>query len=47
VDDKFKILIGASERSKSLGLPRRAGRRNIKMGFQETGYGSMDWIHLA
>ena len=30
-----------------LGRPRRRWESNIKMDFQELGYGGMDWIELA
>jgi hypothetical protein len=42
----YKILVGRPEGSIPLGRPRRRWEENIKMDFQEAGWG-MDWIELA
>jgi len=34
-------------REKPLGRHRRRWEDNIKMGFQDVGWGGMDWSHLA
>jgi len=43
----YRVLVGKSEGKRPLGRTRRRWEDNIKMGFQEVGYGSMDWIELA
>jgi len=40
-------LVGKPEGKRPLGRPRRRWEDNIKMNFQEVGYGGMDWIELA
>jgi hypothetical protein len=35
------------ERKRPPGRPRRAWGDNVKMDLRETGWGDMDWIHLA
>ena len=39
--------MGKPEDVRPLGRPRHRWEDNIKMGLQEVGYGSMDWIELA
>jgi hypothetical protein len=41
-----RILVGRPEGRRPLGRPRRRWEDNIKMDFQELGWG-MDWIELA
>jgi hypothetical protein len=41
------ILVGRSEGRRPLGRPRRIWEDNIKMDLRETGFGDVDWIHLA
>jgi len=43
----YGVLVGKLERKRQLGRPRRRWEDNIKMDFQEVGYGSMEWIDLA
>ena len=40
-------LVGKPEGKRPLGRPRRRWVDNIRMGFQEVGYGSVDCIGLA
>jgi hypothetical protein len=40
------VLVGKPEGKRPLGRPRRRWK-DIKMDFQEVGFGSMDWIELA
>ena len=40
-------MVGKPEGKRPLGRPRRRWEDNIKMNFQEVGYGGMDWIELA
>jgi hypothetical protein len=40
-------LVENLERKKPVGRPRRRWEDNIKMGLQEVGCGSMDWIDLV
>ena len=42
-----RMLVGKPEGKRPLGRPRRRWEDNIKMDFQEVGYGGMDWIELA
>ena len=39
--------MGKPEGKSPLGRPRRRWEDNVKMGLQEVGCGSMDWIKLA
>ena len=41
------MLVGKPEGKRPLGRPRRRWEDNIKMGLEEVGCGSMDWIELA
>jgi hypothetical protein len=43
----YNILDGKPERRRPLGRPRRRWEDNIKMDLGETGFGDVDWIHLA
>jgi hypothetical protein len=43
----YMVLVGKPEGKRTLVRPRRRWGDNIKMGFQEVGCGSMDWIELA
>jgi hypothetical protein len=51
--DKFKVknaynaLVGEPEGKRPLGRPRRRWEDNIKIDLRETGFGDVDWIHLA
>jgi hypothetical protein len=42
----YRILVGRSEGRRTLGRPRSRWEDNIKMDFQDLGWG-MDWIELA
>jgi hypothetical protein len=39
--------VGKPEGKKQLRRPRRKWEDKIKIDFRETGWGGMDWIHLA
>jgi hypothetical protein len=39
----YRVLVG----KRPLGRPRRRWEENIKMDFQEEGFGGLDWIELA
>jgi len=41
-----RVLVGKSERKRTLGRPRRRWEDNIKMDHQEVGGGG-DWMELA
>ena len=43
----YRVLVGKLEGKRPLGRPRRRWVDNIRMDFQEVGYGYMDWIGLA
>jgi len=43
----YRVLVGKLEGKRPLERPRRRWEDNIKMGLQEVGCGSMDWIELA
>jgi hypothetical protein len=43
----YRILVGRPEGRRPLGRPRRRWEDNIKMDFQEVGWGSMHWIDMA
>jgi hypothetical protein len=43
----YRVLVGKPERKRPMGRLRRRWEDNVKMGFQEVGYGYMDWIELA
>jgi hypothetical protein len=43
----YSILVVKPEGKRSRGRPRRKWEDNIKIDLRETGWGVMDWIHLA
>ena len=43
----YRVLVGKPEGRRPLGRPRRIWEDNIRMGLQEVGCGSMNWIKLA
>jgi len=43
----YRALVGKPEGKGPLGRPRHRWEDNIKMDFQEVGFGCMDWIELA
>jgi hypothetical protein len=43
----YRIFGGKLEGKRPLGRPRLRWEDNIKMDFQEIGWGGMDWIDLA
>jgi hypothetical protein len=43
----YRIWVGKPEGNGSLENPRRKREDNIKLDFKITGWGCMDWIHLA
>jgi hypothetical protein len=43
----YRVLVGKPEGKGQLGRPRGRWEDNIKMGLQEVGCGSVDWIKLA
>jgi hypothetical protein len=43
----YRVLVRKPEGKRPLRRPRRRWEDNIKMDYQEVGYGSMDWIELA
>jgi hypothetical protein len=43
----YNISVGRPEGRRPLGRPRRRWEDNIKIGLRETGFGKLDWIHLA
>jgi hypothetical protein len=47
VRDAYNILVGKPEGRRPLGRPRRRWEDDIKMDLRETGFGDVDWIHLA
>jgi hypothetical protein len=46
-ENAYRVLVGKPEGKRPLGRTRRGWEDNIKMDFKETGWGGMDWIHLA
>jgi hypothetical protein len=38
---------GETERKRASGIPRLRYENNVKMDFEEVGWGGMDWIDLA
>jgi hypothetical protein len=48
VTGAYNILVGRPEGRRPLGRPRRRWEEdNIEMDLRETGFGDVDWIHLA
>jgi hypothetical protein len=43
----YNILVGRPEGRIPLGRPRRRSEDNIKIDLRETGFGDVDWFHLA
>jgi hypothetical protein len=43
----YRVLMGKPEGKRPLGRPRRRWEEGIRMDLRETGWGSVDWIHLA
>jgi hypothetical protein len=43
----YNILVGRPEGRRPLGRPRCRWENDIKMDLRETGFGDVDWIHLA
>jgi hypothetical protein len=43
----YRVLVGKPEGKRTLGRTRRRREDNIKIGLQEVGCGSMNWIELA
>jgi hypothetical protein len=43
----YNILVGKPEGKGPLGRPRRRWEDNIEIYLRETGFGDVDWIHLA
>jgi hypothetical protein len=43
----YRILVGRPEGRGPLGRSRHRWEDNIKMDFQEVGWGGMDWIDVA
>jgi hypothetical protein len=43
----YNILVGMPEWRRPLGRTRRRWEDNIKMDLRETGFGDVDWNHLA
>jgi hypothetical protein len=41
------MLVGKPEGKRQLGRPRRRWEDNIKMDFQEVGWGRGDWMELV
>ena len=42
-----RILVGRPDRKRLLARPTHRWEDNIKMDYQEVGWGGMDWIDLA
>jgi hypothetical protein len=45
--DAYIVLVGKAEERMPVGKTRRRWEDNIKMDFQEVGWGDIDWIDLA
>ena len=45
--DVYSVLVGKPDEKRLLGRPRRRWEGNIKMDFQEVGWGGMDWTDVA
>jgi hypothetical protein len=43
----YRILVGKPEGKGPSGRPRRRWEDGIKMDLRETGWGGLEWIHLA
>ena len=42
-----RVLVGKPKAKRPLGRPRRRWEDNIKVDFQQVGFGDMDWIELV
>jgi hypothetical protein len=47
LSERIVVTVNEPEGRRPLGRPRHRWEDNIKMDFQEVGYGGMDWIELA
>jgi hypothetical protein len=45
--NSYTILVGKSERKRSLGRSRGRWENNIRTDLREGGWKNVDWIHLA
>jgi hypothetical protein len=43
----YRVLVGKPEGRRPLGRPRRRWEDGIRMDLEETGWGGVEWIHLA
>jgi hypothetical protein len=43
----YRVLVRRSEETRPLGKTRHRWEDNIKMDLRETGWGGMNWSHLA
>jgi hypothetical protein len=43
----YNLLVGRPGGRRPLGRPRHRWEDNIKMDLRKTGFGDVDWIHLA
>jgi hypothetical protein len=43
----YRVLVEKPVGTRLFGRPRRRWEDNIKMDFQEVGFGGMDWMDLA
>jgi hypothetical protein len=43
----YRVLVGKPKGMRPLGRPRRRWEDGIKMDLGETGWGDVEWIHLA
>jgi hypothetical protein len=43
----YRVLVGKPEGKRPLRRPRRRWEDGIKMDLGETGWGGVEWIHLA
>ena len=42
-----RVLVGRSDVKIPLGRPTRKWEDDMKMGLQEEGWGSVNWVHLS
>jgi hypothetical protein len=42
----YKVLMGKPEGKRPLGRPRHRWEDGIRMDLMETGWGSVEWIHV-
>jgi hypothetical protein len=43
----YKVLVGKPEGKSPLGRPRHRWKNGIRMDLRKTGWGSVEWIHMA